>query len=64
MSHEGAIGAAHRRGEPVGTTGVFLADVVPDPVERACPRSLRFSAGMVTFLSLIGLVVEIRMGLT
>ncbi|PWJ04057.1 hypothetical protein DKG34_29825 [Streptomyces sp. NWU49] len=43
---------------------LFLADVVPGPVERASPRSLRFSAGIVTFISLIGLVVEIRMGLT
>ncbi|MEU6521359.1 hypothetical protein ABZ892_00575 [Streptomyces sp. NPDC046924] len=43
---------------------LFLAGVLPGPVERATPGSLRFAAGSVAFLSLIGLVVEIRMGLT
>ncbi|MFD5493640.1 hypothetical protein ACFYY3_03505 [Streptomyces sp. NPDC001812] len=43
---------------------LFLAGVLPGPVERATPGSLRFAAGILAFLSLIGLVVEIRMGLT
>ncbi|MGW5974859.1 hypothetical protein [Streptomyces sp. NPDC055186] len=43
---------------------LFLVNVVPGPVERATPGSLRFAAGCVTLLSLIGLLVEVRMGLT
>lgn len=43
---------------------LFLVDVVPGPTERASLRSLRFAASVIAFLSLIGLVVEIRMGLT
>ncbi|SDE24352.1 hypothetical protein [Streptomyces prasinopilosus] len=43
---------------------LFLVDVVPGPVERASPRSIRFAAGVIAFLSLIGLVVEMSMGLT
>lgn len=42
----------------------FFAAVVPGPTERASPRSLRFTGGVAAFISLIGLVVEIRMGLT
>lgn len=43
---------------------LFLAGVLPGPTERASPRSIRFAAGIITFLSLVGAVVEIRMGLT
>ncbi|MFI2415060.1 hypothetical protein [Streptomyces sp. NPDC018947] len=43
---------------------LFLAGVVPGPTERATPRSIRFAAGVIAFVSLVSLVVEIRMGLT
>ncbi|MGJ3559444.1 hypothetical protein ACR6C2_14690 [Streptomyces sp. INA 01156] len=43
---------------------LFLAGVLPGPCGEGYSGSLRFAAGGVTLLSLIGLVVEIRMGLT
>ncbi|MER7737619.1 hypothetical protein ABTX34_04670 [Streptomyces sp. NPDC096538] len=43
---------------------LFFVNVVPGPTEMASPRSTRFAGGVLAFLSLIGLVVEIRTGLT
>ncbi|WP_137233260.1 hypothetical protein [Streptomyces sp. BPSDS2] len=40
----------------------FLLVVLPGPVERVSPRSLRFSGWAMALLSSIGLVVEIRTG--
>ncbi|MFC8983951.1 hypothetical protein [Streptomyces sp. NPDC057115] len=42
----------------------LLLVVMPGPVERVSPRSLRVPGWVIAFLSLIGLVVEIRTGLT
>ncbi|OCC07316.1 hypothetical protein [Streptomyces sp. PTY087I2] len=41
----------------------FLLVVLPGPVDRVSPRSLRFPGWAMALLSSIGLVVEIRTGL-
>ncbi|MFJ3140796.1 hypothetical protein ACIPK5_33540 [Streptomyces sp. NPDC086843] len=41
---------------------LFLTEVVPGPAARS-PRSIRFAAGVIVFLSLIGVVVEVNEGL-
>lgn len=42
---------------------LFLTEVVPGPAARS-PKSIRFAAGVMIFLSLIGVVVEVNAGLT
>ncbi|MBD9733898.1 hypothetical protein IGX29_19200 [Streptomyces sp. H28] len=42
----------------------LLLVVMPGPVERVSSSSLRVPGWVIAFLSLIGLVVEIRNGLT
>lgn len=42
---------------------VFLSTVLPGPVDRASPGSLRLAGWAWAFISTIGLVVEIRTGL-
>jgi hypothetical protein len=41
----------------------FLLAVLPGPVDRVSPRSLRLPGWVMAFISTIGLVVEIRTGL-
>ncbi|MEU7421175.1 hypothetical protein [Streptomyces antibioticus] len=42
----------------------LLAVVLPGPVERESSRSLRFAGWVIAFLSFVGMVVEIRSGVT
>ncbi len=41
---------------------LFLTEVVPGPAARS-PRSIRFAAGVMVSLSLVGVVVEVNEGL-
>ncbi|MEV3932847.1 hypothetical protein [Streptomyces sp. NPDC049944] len=42
----------------------FLLLVLPGPVEEVSPRSLRAPGWVIAFLSLVGLVLEVRTGLS
>ncbi|WP_143041416.1 hypothetical protein [Streptomyces indicus] len=42
----------------------LLAAALPGPVHRASPRSLRLSGWVLALLALVGLLLEVRTGLS